>query len=223
MAETSDAAALPPISADDPCGPDLDLAGDPEYMNFMAAAEGLLPTGSYFAFDRKTVDLPAALEAAERLLRALARPAPHRAPGQARRSRARSGRLRALDRGDRLAPRTSLGRGPSARLRGRLRGAPDAALDARRRAGHRPAAAIRPARRNAARRRAVFRAHLVAPGEVKPRVENRVNGRPSRARARTSPPRVRSTISCRPSTWKSSPTRSGRCKGSAPRWRRSRP
>ena len=68
MAETSDAAALPPISADDPCGPDLDLAGDPEYMNFMAAAEGLLPTGSYFAFDRKTVDFPAALEAAERLL-----------------------------------------------------------------------------------------------------------------------------------------------------------
>ena len=69
MVESPDTAALPPVSPDDPCGPDLDLEGDAEFMNFMAATEGHLPTGSYFAFDRKTIDFPAALEAAERLLR----------------------------------------------------------------------------------------------------------------------------------------------------------
>jgi len=36
-----------PVSPDDPCGPDLDLAGDSEYMNFVAGAEGRLPS-SYF-------------------------------------------------------------------------------------------------------------------------------------------------------------------------------
>ena len=36
-----------PVSADDPCGPDLDLAGDSEYLNFLAGAEGRLPS-SYF-------------------------------------------------------------------------------------------------------------------------------------------------------------------------------
>ena len=36
-----------PVSADDPCGPDLDLAGDSEYLNFLAGAEGRLPQ-SYF-------------------------------------------------------------------------------------------------------------------------------------------------------------------------------
>jgi type VI secretion system protein ImpA len=35
--------ALKPISAADPCGPDLDLEGDAEFLNFLAAAEGLLP------------------------------------------------------------------------------------------------------------------------------------------------------------------------------------
>jgi len=38
---------IAPVSEDDPCGPDLDLAGDPDYMNFVAGAEGRLPS-SYF-------------------------------------------------------------------------------------------------------------------------------------------------------------------------------
>lgn len=49
------------LSESDSCGPDLDLAGDPDYMNFMAAGEGLLPATFYSgrdgrAFDRTQVD-----------------------------------------------------------------------------------------------------------------------------------------------------------------------
>jgi type VI secretion system protein ImpA len=32
-----------PLSVEDPCGPDLDLVGDADFLNFMAMAEGLLP------------------------------------------------------------------------------------------------------------------------------------------------------------------------------------
>ena len=32
-----------PVSPDDPCGPDLDLAGDADFLNFIAGAEGRLP------------------------------------------------------------------------------------------------------------------------------------------------------------------------------------
>ena len=60
--------ALPPVSEDDPCGPDLDLEGDAEFMNFMAATEGLLPA-SYYAFNRASIDFPAALQTAEKLLK----------------------------------------------------------------------------------------------------------------------------------------------------------
>jgi type VI secretion system protein ImpA len=65
-----------PIAADDPCGPDLDLLGDVAYLNFMASAEGLLPS-SYFVkhpsggerpFDRTTVDFKAQFAAAAPLL-----------------------------------------------------------------------------------------------------------------------------------------------------------
>lgn len=45
-----------PISEDDPCGPDLDMGGDADYMNFVAHAEGLLPD-SFFSFDRKSIDV----------------------------------------------------------------------------------------------------------------------------------------------------------------------
>jgi type VI secretion system protein ImpA len=62
-----DSCALPPVSPDDPCGPDLDLAGDSDFMNFMATTEGQLPA-AYFSFDRKTIDFPAALETAGKLL-----------------------------------------------------------------------------------------------------------------------------------------------------------
>jgi type VI secretion system protein ImpA len=46
---------LEPVDGDDPCGPDLDLQGDMEFMNYMARAEGLLPP-SYLSFDRNTID-----------------------------------------------------------------------------------------------------------------------------------------------------------------------
>jgi hypothetical protein len=35
--------ALAPVSPEDPCGPDLDLEGDGEFLNFIAATEGQLP------------------------------------------------------------------------------------------------------------------------------------------------------------------------------------
>jgi len=51
-----------PLSQEAPCGLDLDLEGDIDFLNFMARAEGLLPA-SYFSgpegqpFDRSTIDL----------------------------------------------------------------------------------------------------------------------------------------------------------------------
>ena len=60
--------ALPLVSEDDPCGPDLDLEGDTEFMNFIAATEGLLPA-SYYAFNRASIDFSAALQTAEKLLK----------------------------------------------------------------------------------------------------------------------------------------------------------
>ena len=56
-----------PVSEAEPCGPDLELAGDPDYMHFMARAEGLLPE-SFFSFDRSSVDFKAVFEAADKLL-----------------------------------------------------------------------------------------------------------------------------------------------------------
>ena len=62
-----------PVSEADPCGPDLDLEGDPDYLNFMAKAEGLLPA-SYFSvqdgkpFDRASIDFAAELAVAKPLL-----------------------------------------------------------------------------------------------------------------------------------------------------------
>ena len=57
---------LAPISPDAPCGPDLDLEGDPAFMNFLAAIEGQFPD-SYFAFERKSIDFSAALATAAEL------------------------------------------------------------------------------------------------------------------------------------------------------------
>ncbi|WP_018268343.1 type VI secretion system protein TssA [Methylosinus sp. LW4] len=54
MTKIDFAAAIAPLSPEAPCGPDLDLEGDDDYLNFVAVAEGLLPT-EYFrdgeAFD----------------------------------------------------------------------------------------------------------------------------------------------------------------------------
>jgi type VI secretion system protein ImpA len=56
-----------PVSDSDPCGPDLDLEGDLDYMNFMARVEGLLPA-SFFRdgrpFDRGSINFPAEFDAA---------------------------------------------------------------------------------------------------------------------------------------------------------------
>src|SRR3984957_12264932 len=60
--------ALPLVSDEDPCGPDLDLEGDAQFMNFIAATEGQLPA-SYYAFNRASIDFPAALQPAEKLLK----------------------------------------------------------------------------------------------------------------------------------------------------------
>lgn len=59
--------ALPALSDDEPCGPDLDFAGDGEFLNYLSAVEGQLPT-AFFSFDRKNVDFPALLEGGEKLL-----------------------------------------------------------------------------------------------------------------------------------------------------------
>jgi type VI secretion system protein ImpA len=49
-----------PLTIDDPCGPDLDGAGDETYLNFLANAEGMLPS-SFFTdgqpFDRGGLDI----------------------------------------------------------------------------------------------------------------------------------------------------------------------
>ena len=55
------------ISADDPCGPDLDLEGDADYLNFFAAIEGLLPA-NYYGFNRETIGFPAAFKTLDSLL-----------------------------------------------------------------------------------------------------------------------------------------------------------
>ena len=73
MAVIDYAALTAPVSDAEPCGPDLDLTGDPDFMNFMAKAEGLLPS-SYFSsrdgkpFDRGSIDFAAEFAAAKPFL-----------------------------------------------------------------------------------------------------------------------------------------------------------
>ena len=57
---------LAPISEEAPCGPDLDLEGDPGFMNFLATYEGQLPA-SFFSFERKDIDFNAAFATATEL------------------------------------------------------------------------------------------------------------------------------------------------------------
>lgn len=57
-------ALLAPVTAEEPCGPDLDLAGDPDFLNAVAEADGVLPAtfftrdddGRQQVFDRATID-----------------------------------------------------------------------------------------------------------------------------------------------------------------------
>jgi len=46
-----------PVSDDLPCGPDLDIEGDPDFMNFMARSEGLLPQ-TFFTVNDDGVSVP---------------------------------------------------------------------------------------------------------------------------------------------------------------------
>ena len=61
-----------PLSDDDPCGADLDLSGDAQYLNFLAQVEGVLPT-SFFSledgkpFDPSTIDLRSHLAEVDKL------------------------------------------------------------------------------------------------------------------------------------------------------------
>jgi type VI secretion system protein ImpA len=55
------AALCVPLSGDDPCGPDLDLLGDAEYLNFLAQVEGVLPTSFFSVEDGKPFD-PSAID-----------------------------------------------------------------------------------------------------------------------------------------------------------------
>ena len=52
MAEIDLAKLTSPLSEAEPCGLDLDALGDPDYMNFMAKAESLLPV-AFFGPDGK--------------------------------------------------------------------------------------------------------------------------------------------------------------------------
>src|SRR5258706_10593229 len=67
------AALCTPFASTDPCGPDLDMEGDSDYLNFFAGVEGVLPT-TFFTledgspFDRSTVDIKGQLDAIKPLL-----------------------------------------------------------------------------------------------------------------------------------------------------------
>jgi type VI secretion system protein ImpA len=69
MAGLDFAGLTAPLSEAEPCGPDLDLAGDPDYMNFVARAEGILPE-SFLSFDRASIDFAAELKTIGELLAA---------------------------------------------------------------------------------------------------------------------------------------------------------
>ena len=62
------AALCTPFSSTDPCGPDLDMEADADYLNFFAGVEGVLPT-TFFSvedgspFDRSTVNIKGQLDA----------------------------------------------------------------------------------------------------------------------------------------------------------------
>ena len=67
------AALCTPVSDAEPCGPDLDLEGDTDYLNFFAQVEGVLPTSFFNAldgtpFDRSEVDIGGQLAAVKPLL-----------------------------------------------------------------------------------------------------------------------------------------------------------
>jgi type VI secretion system protein ImpA len=68
IADPAVAELCTPLSKADPCGLDLDAAGDPDYLNFFAQTEGLLPSTFFSSddgkpFDRSAVDLHGQVDA----------------------------------------------------------------------------------------------------------------------------------------------------------------
>ena len=55
MADIDLSTITEPISDDEPCGPDLDMAFDDDFMNFDAEIQGVLPD-RYFSFDSGDVN-----------------------------------------------------------------------------------------------------------------------------------------------------------------------
>lgn len=56
-----------PVSDEFPCGADLEADGDDDYLNYVAAAEGRLPS-SFFAFSRDSIDLKEEVKSLSSLL-----------------------------------------------------------------------------------------------------------------------------------------------------------
>lgn len=70
------AALAKPISPDAPCGPDLDLEGDPDFTNYVARSEGIFPAsfftrddeGNLVPFDKASIEFSAEFKALDGLL-----------------------------------------------------------------------------------------------------------------------------------------------------------
>src|SRR3954471_5890778 len=61
-------ALLEPVADGDPCGPELDLEGDPAFMNYLAQVEGQLPAEASSDFDPKKIDVAAVMSEGRALL-----------------------------------------------------------------------------------------------------------------------------------------------------------
>src|SRR4051812_5499673 len=61
------AALNAPLAEDEPCGPDLEMLGDADYMRFTARIDGVLPK-TFASFDRGSIDFPAEFATLKSLL-----------------------------------------------------------------------------------------------------------------------------------------------------------
>ena len=61
------AALNAPVTEDEPCGPDLEMLGDADYMRFTARIDGVLPK-TFASFDRGSIDFPAEFATLKSLL-----------------------------------------------------------------------------------------------------------------------------------------------------------
>jgi len=61
------AALNAPLAEEEPCGPDLEMSGDSDYMRFTARIDGVLPK-TFASFDRGSVDFPAEFATLKTLL-----------------------------------------------------------------------------------------------------------------------------------------------------------